>query len=442
MAESTTLTSSEKAPRPEKPYPEFPLYAHACGSWVKKINGKRWTFGGWKTDPQGEKALVEYHRQKDYIESHGERPPEPKTQIEVQNEIVLSQQEGPGLTVHYLVNRYLAKLDRDVDNGRRSYRHFSEMKRRAKEIKSFFGGDKVVAEITAQDFRKLLESWEDRKLKAKSIEGYVTRARAIFSWGYSAGLMPTPVRFNGSFQKPPKEEILRERNQNRRQRGGKAFSREEIRLMLDAAEGKEVTLLEPDPETGKPVTVNMTADPCLRAMILLGINCGLGNEDVSELSAELLDLDTGWLDFPRNKTGRERLSKAWPETISAVKEAIAARPQPKYREDKDRFFLTTSGLPVCRSSDNRTPIDGIVTPFSEFQKALGIYRTGRGFYGLRHSFKTTASMLAPKKVVDIAAGHSFGGIDENYVDATAPEWRPMLEDLSQKLHGWLWPDAG
>jgi hypothetical protein len=41
----------------------------------------------------------------------------------------------------------------------------------------------------------------------------------------------------------------------------------------------------------------------LRAMILLGINCGLGNSDCAGLSHSHLDLERGWLDYPRVKTG-------------------------------------------------------------------------------------------------------------------------------------------
>ena len=43
----------------------------------------------------------------------------------------------------------------------------------------------------------------------------------------------------------------------------------------------------------------------LRAMIYLGINCGLGNNDCAMLPMKL-ELKDGWLDFGRPKTGIHR----------------------------------------------------------------------------------------------------------------------------------------
>src|SRR5689334_446753 len=78
-------------------------------------------------------------------------------------------------------------------------------------------------------------------------------------------------------------------------------------------------------------------------MILLGVNCGFGNMDCAESAFTSLDLDRGWIDFPRPKTGIARRCSLWPQTVAALREAIAARPKPSDYPECGRVFLTTRG---------------------------------------------------------------------------------------------------
>ena len=50
-----TTTAPER--KPDKPRPDFPLYAHASGKWAKTIRERAYYFGSW-ADPEG--ALDEY----------------------------------------------------------------------------------------------------------------------------------------------------------------------------------------------------------------------------------------------------------------------------------------------------------------------------------------------------------------------------------------------
>ena len=58
-------------------------------------------------------------------------------------------------------------------------------------------------------------------------------------------------------------------------------------------------MLEPD----QLHTILDMAPPPLKAMILLGLNGGLGNFDCASLPSSAVNLETGWLDYPRPKTG-------------------------------------------------------------------------------------------------------------------------------------------
>lgn len=87
------------------------------------------------------------------------------------------------------------------------------------------------------------------------------------------------------------------------------------------------------------------ADVQLRAMLLLGINCGFGNSDCANLPLTALDLEGGWINFPRPKTGIERRCPLWKETITALRAAIAKRKKPAGKRAAGLVFVTLHGLP-------------------------------------------------------------------------------------------------
>ena len=58
---------------------------------------------------------------------------------------------------------------------------------------------------------------------------------------------------------------------------------------------------------------------------------------------EALDLQAGWLDSPRGKTGVERRAPLWPETIDAIRDHLATRPKPPKRL-AHLVFTTPTGL--------------------------------------------------------------------------------------------------
>ena len=85
--------------------------------------------------------------------------------------------------------------------------------------------------------------------------------------------------------------------------------------------------------------------PPIRAMVLLGINCGFGNADVATLPQPAENFSGGWIKFLRSKTEIKRRVPLWPEPSEALPIAIAKRPKPAGNTDADLCFLTKNGRP-------------------------------------------------------------------------------------------------
>ena len=122
----------------------------------------------------------------------------------------------------------------------------------------------------------------------------------------------------------------------------------------------------------------------LRAMILLGANCGFGNSDIGNLPIEALDLDGRWVTYPRPKTGVKRRAALWPETVAAVREVLANRPAPKDDAHAGLVFITKYGKTWAKD-DGDNPIS---KETAKLLKELGLHRPGLNFYALRHTFET------------------------------------------------------
>jgi len=117
----------------------------------------------------------------------------------------------------------------------------------------------------------------------------------------------------------------------------------------------------------------------LRAMLLLGINAGFGNADVGALPMDALDLDGGWVTFPRPKTGVMRRAALWQETVKAIKAALAKRPTPRTDAAAGLVFVTKYGIGWAKS-DCDNPIS---KETAKLLKKLGLSRPGLNFYALR-----------------------------------------------------------
>ncbi len=372
--------------KPAKPHPDFPLFPHATGRWAKKVRGEFRYFGKVANDPKGEAALLLWLDQKDDLLA-GRTP----------------RTKSDGLTVRDLVNRFLTAKRHQIDACEITQRTFDDYYQTCGRLTKAFGIDRLVSDLASDDF-ELLRAGLTKTWGPVATGNEVTRVRVVFKYGYDAGLFDSPMRFGPTFKRPSKK-VLRKARQDK---GPRMFEAKELHAILKGA-GVQ-----------------------LRAMVLLGINCGFGNSDVGTLPIKALDLKGGWINYPRPKTGVDRRCPLWPETIKALKDAIAARPTPKDDVHAGLVFLTRCGEPWAK----QTVDNPVSKETAKLLKALGIQRPGLSFYALRHTFETIAGDSKDQVAVDAIMGHARDDMASRYRERIADD---RLRAVSDHVRKWLFP---
>jgi integrase len=247
----------------------------------------------------------------------------------------------------------------------------------------------------------------------------INRTRSVFRYAFESGLIPAPVRFGPAFKRPNRKTLRKQRAAS----GPRMFEREEIHAILGAA------------------------TPCMRAMVLLGINAGLGNADVATLPLSAVNLETGWVDFPRPKTGVDRKFPLWPETIQAIRDWLAIRPAAKRVEEQGLVFLTKQRRAWYRQGrfvedDGETCVKGVDNPVAKSFKVLltnlGI-NSRRGFYALRHGFETIGGDLGDQVAVNHIMGHADQSMAGHYRERIDPA---RLQRVCEHVRLWLFGEQG
>ena len=376
MPQSTT----QKKPR--KPTRDFPLFPHAAGVWAKKVRGRLHYFGPW-SDPEA--ALRRWMEQRDDLLAG--RTPRPRTD---------------GLALRDLANRFLTAKKHLADNGEITPRTYTDYFTTCKQVIAALGKDRLLTDLGGVDFDHL------RRVLAKTrgpvaLGNEIARVRILFKYAYDAGLVDRPIRYGASFKRPAKK-VLRIA---RAKAGPRMFDAPELRRILD------------------------TAPMPLRAMILLAINSGFGNHDCASLPVKALNLASGWVHFPRPKTGIDRRCPLWPETVAALREAIADRPTPKDAGDAGLVFLTKHRQRWGKDTSRANPIS------AEYRKLLvklGLHRPGLGFYAIRHTFETIGGDARDQIALDYIMGHAR--------DDMASAYRERIDDarlvaVEEHVRKWL-----
>lgn len=378
------MTRPKKRDKPDAPYPDFPLYAHSSGQYARRINGTVHYFGSWSKGWQA--ALEKYVAERDALYAGLTREPQ-------------------GSRLQDVLNSFRCAKESAMEQGDITPRSFREYKAVCDKIADAINTLRPMASISHEALAKLRTTLTTGKggqpVSASSAKRLLSMARSVF---YHANEeCGCSIRYKKPLQSPSAEQLRKARNET----GERRFTSKQINDLL------------------------AIAGPQLKAMILLGINCGFGNRDCATLPIDQLDLATGWHTYRRPQTGTPRRAPLWPETAAALSAVI---------EDRTNgfVFITRTGKPWYSDDKLRCPI---TYEFRKLLRTLKCYETGiTTFYSLRRTFHTVGESAGEPKALQFILGNSPAMSDMSDV-CRQKHWDSSLLKVSEAVHHWLFkPD--
>lgn len=302
---SITLDTSGKPVAPRK---DWPLTANGNGQWSKKHQGKVYYFGAWDDWRQAERN---YARRWSAILSG---LPDPG------NEGAAPVAGPRSVALEVIVNLYLEARKKDRDRGDIRAKHYADMRRKLTWLCDTMGWRSVaVASLTPALWKRCRIRMED-EWGPDNRKTATALFRSVSKWADENGHCDAWA-FGDELPIPSKAEIRANRRAKDKEHGEKLFPREQVKPIIDAC--------------GMPY----------EAMFLLALNAGFTAADIGALSLDALDLDNGWFEYDRVKTGVQRAGYLWPETVKAIREAMANRPEVDPRKLAEAVALWRAGKP-------------------------------------------------------------------------------------------------
>ncbi len=321
---------------------KFPLTLHKTGQYCKKIKGKIYYFG---TDKKS--AYQKYLEQVPSLHLNQSPHNASETDISVKN----------------LCNQYLDYQESRASSGEIKLRQFYDQTRLLRAFVIHCGPNTPLSKISTIDLQSYRKKLINDAKEPNTINNYISAVKAIFNWALD----------NEVLSSIPNLKAIKKISSRKSEKN--IFSDAEIKKLLNAA------------------------NPNLKAMILLGLNCGFGCTDCAELKWENIDFEHARILFARTKTGVNRNLPLWQETIEALQ---------KVPVRGDFVFLTKQGHKYVRvvikegdgGSVKMLNYNIVSKEFSQLLRSCGIKtEKGVGFYTLR---RTAATLLASSKCRDFS----------------------------------------
>jgi integrase len=349
---------------------KFPLTLHPTGQYCKKIKGKIYYFGSDK-----KQALERYLDRATYL--HG-----------CQNN--LQKPTGDNMTLKQLCDMYLKYQYSKLQANDLTARHHNDRIDSLDKLMAFLGQTRKIKSITTLDLQNYKRKLQRNYGSVCRLNLHISIMKALFHW----------ARKNDILENIPNIDAISRGKIIHHEKF--TFEPEHINTLLSAADVK------------------------MKAMIWLGLNCGFGCTDCSELKWIDLDLVNARVKLPRRKTGISRDLPLWPEAVESLKRV------PKIGK---LVFYTSRGNPyiqtILKSDGNGkyTTLNTITTNFSRLLKKSGLdVPKGTGFYSLRRTAATIAASSGDHFAIQRLLVHADLQMATRYVQDVSKQTDRVIEN--------------
>jgi integrase len=351
---------------------KFPLTFHPTGQYCKKIKGKMYYFGSDKKE-----ALQKYLNQATYLHGHQENLQKP-----TEDHITLKQ-----LCDMYLKYQYSKLQANDLTAS-----HHNEQIGSLNKLMAFLGQNIDINNISTLDLQNYKRRIQKSHVSVCRLNLHISIMKAVFHW----------ARKNDVIENIPNIDAVSRGKIIHQERF--TFNSEQISQVLSVADVK------------------------MRAMIWLGLNCGFGCTDCSELKWTDLDLVNARVKLPRRKTGISRDLPLWPETFESLEKIPRTGKLVFYTSRGNPYLQTllkTNGNGDCKYSTLNT----ITTKFSRLIKKSGFsVPRGTGFYTLRRTAATIAARSGDPFAVQRLLGHADLQMATRYVQDVSEQTDRVIKN--------------
>lgn len=396
MDSATPKTTLRKTfEKPVKPWPDFPLYWHVRGFWMKRYRGRELRF-----EKDAQRSFERWLEAKRVMD--GEQDPRPSKRFLLRDAI----------------NLYLTTQRRRLEVGEIGAVQFAKCRA---ELEHYLPA--AVAVTTPLDSFCAAGPGDDGPAKlfhqirtkafARGLEvakRHITLVKACLNMAHGKRLMLAPD-YSDAFNPPSADKLAAARRARDLEQGERTWGADELRGILAAADELRQKASKPNHH--------------LYAQILLGLFGAFDSADVATVPHGAIDLETGLCRFPRVKNARPRACILPKQVLEAVKWSSKRAAAGVGSDAKRLIFRTRDGNPnnVSGITSDEKGVrkvgrnDTIGLAFRRLLRRLKLAKPRTGFKTLRSCCRTmlTAGGIH-EDIIAVIMGRPFRyPVDDYYI---------------------------